>query len=805
VFGREEDIVFLDRAWAKLDVNIVTIVAWAGVGKSTLVNHWLRRMATDHYHSAEVIFGWSFYRQGTSGDTSSADEFLDAALTWFGDQDPRLGTAWEKGERLAKFVADRRSLLILDGLEPLQNPPGPQEGRIREPSLQAFLRELAAFNRGLCLITTRLPVADLTDREGASVIRRELEHLSSEAGASLLRSLGVKGDEAELRTASEEFTGHCLALTLLGSYLTDVYRGDIRCRKEVSEHLAHDARKGVHARKVMQSYQSWFGDGPELAILRMLGLFDRPADEKALAILLNPPAIRGLTETLINLSEIELRAVLGRLRRARLLAGDEWQNRGFLDTHPLVREYFGEQLRSLKNDAWKECNKRLYNYYRTLAPSLPDTIRAMESLFLATIFGCNAGLFRKALHEVYIPRIQRGNASFAANVLGAKGALLSVLANFFERGRWGSLIDGGVERQALTVEDQLFVITQARLYLTATRGLASLEARNCCERAESLCRSLDQPILLYSTLKGQFFYSLMTSDLTATMQIAKRLYCLAKEHDIPALMVGAYDTLVTTLYFSGRFDAARKSAVLGLRIWRSVKKTQSQVEEVITPAVVCLLYKGVSEWHFGHFKKCTEDLAEAGLLAKELNDMQGSVFVLYVMGHIAHFAENASEVERLASEMMELSTRKSVGTWLPHGRVLRGWARTVSGSIAEGLSSIEDGIVEYRSAGAIVALPFFQTLKAEALHLAGRTTEALAALEEGETVVERSEARVWSAELSRLRGVFLAILGADEVQIETSFGTAISTARAQKSTSLAARAEASYLESLRPKWRVSEG
>jgi len=113
----------------------------AGVGKSTLVNHWLRRMATDHYRSAEPIFGWSFYRQGSSGETSSADEFLDAALTWFGDPDPRLGTAWEKGERLAKLVAHRRTLLVLDGLEPLQNPPGPQEGRLREPTLQALLRD----------------------------------------------------------------------------------------------------------------------------------------------------------------------------------------------------------------------------------------------------------------------------------------------------------------------------------------------------------------------------------------------------------------------------------------------------------------------------------------------------------------------------------------------------------------------------------------------------------------------------------------------------------------------------------------
>ena len=220
VFGREEDIAFLDNAWANKDVNVITIVAWAGVGKSTLVNHWLRRMATDHYHSAELVFGWSFYRQGTSGDTSSADEFVDAALTWFGDPDPRLGTAWEKGERLAKLIAHRRTLLVLDGLEPLQNPPGPQEGRLREPSLQALLRELAAFNTGLCVITTRLRVADLADHAGTSVLRRDLEQLSSDAGTKLLRALGVKGDEAELRSASDEFSGHCLALTLLGSYLT---------------------------------------------------------------------------------------------------------------------------------------------------------------------------------------------------------------------------------------------------------------------------------------------------------------------------------------------------------------------------------------------------------------------------------------------------------------------------------------------------------------------------------------------------------------------------------------------------------
>jgi serine/threonine protein kinase len=494
VFGREEDIGFLDAAWANENVNVVTIVAWAGVGKSTLVNHWLRRMAVEHYRSAELVFGWSFYRQGSSGGSSSADEFLDAALTWFGDPDPRIGTPWEKGERLAKLISHRRTLLVLDGLEPLQNPPGPQEGRMREPSLQALLRELAAFNLGLCLMTTRLPVADIADHEGSSALRHELEQLSSDAGAKLLRALGVKGLEAELRSASDEFRGHCLALTLLGSYLTDAYDGDVRRREEVSKRLAYDVRQGVYARKVMESYQTWFGEGPEVSILRLLGLFDRPADEKALGVLLKPPAIRGLTESLTDLSPTDWRKILAKLRRARLVAGQDPYNPRHLDTRPLVREYYGGQLRSRQTDGWKECNRRLFNYYQALAPQVPDSFREMEPLFSAVICGCNAGLYREALHKVYIPRIQQGNAHFAANVLGARGPLLSVLVRFFEHGHWGSFVETSAEEQSLTAEDQLFILMQAAPYLTATRGPAAPEAGICYERAEPLCRLLNRPL-----------------------------------------------------------------------------------------------------------------------------------------------------------------------------------------------------------------------------------------------------------------------------------------------------------------------
>ena len=792
LFGREEDIAFLDAAWANQDVNVVTIVAWAGVGKSTLVNHWLRRMAAEQYRSAQLVFGWSFYRQGSSGGTSSANEFLDAALAWFGDPDPLIGTAWEKGERLAKLISHRRTLLVLDGLEPLQNPPGPQEGRLRDSSLQALLRELAAYNRGLCVITTRLPIADLADHEHSSAPRRDLEQLSSDAGEKLLRALGVKGGEAELRSASDEFSGHCLALTLLGSYLTDAYNGEIRCRKEVSERLSHDLRHGVHARKVMESYQTWFGEGPELSVLRMLGLFDRPADEKALEALLKPPAIPGLTESLTDLSPSEWRSILGRLRRARLLAGEDPHNRGHLDTHPLIREYFGEKLRSQRTEAWKECNRRLFDYYQTLAPQLPDNVREMEPLFLAVICGCNAGLFHEALNKVYIPRIQRGNAGFAANLLGARGALLSVLVHFFEGGRWGSPVQVGVEGQRLTEEDQLFILIQAALNITAMRESAP-EAKICYERAESLCHSRNRFRPLYVALMGQLRYSVVAGRLTAAMPLAKRLYSLAQKQNDPTLMIGACTAVGGAHYYLGDFKTARQYTTRALQIWRS-GGVGSPFQEVDAQPVACLANEALLEWHFGEITSCHATMAEAIALAKELNDTHGLAVALRYAAELAHYERSAAQVERLASDLIELSTRHSFAHWLANGEVLHGWVRSASGNTAEGLSWIEDGIEDYRATGSIAWVPFSLALKAEALHHADRTCDALRAITEAEALVESTGGRYMSAELHRLRGVFLAAMGAEETQIEASFCEALRIAREQKSISLEKRAERTYAE-----------
>ena len=263
-------------------------------------------------------------------------------------------------------------------------------------------------------------------------------------------------------------------------------------------------------------------------------------------------------------------------------------------------------------------------------------------------------------------------------------------------------------------------------------------------------------------------------------------------------MIGACTALAVPMYFMGDFESAQQHAMRGVRIWRS-GSVQSAVEGIDAPIVTCLLYAGLAEWHLGEIASCRATMKEAISLAKELNDTHALANAVVDSAQLAYYKRNVSAVERLASEVIELATRHNFAFWLAIGSILRGWARCASGDTTEGISWIEDGIREYRAPGSTLGMPIWLAVKAEALYLADRIYEALDAIKEAEALAERFEVRWWSAELHRLRGVFLAALGAEETQIEASFCEAIRVTKEQKSVSLEKRAEATYAEYRRQK------
>lgn len=442
--GRGAELRRLDAAWSDDKTNILSLIAEGGAGKSALVNEWLMRLQADSYRGADCVLGWSFYSQGSKERATAADEFLNWALAELG-VNIETTSASAKGEALAETLMSRRALILLDGVEPLQYGPGPQMGQLKDQGLRALLRRFAAAparaDHSLIVLTSRLSVADIKRfKDGAAPVI-EVEKLSDEAGAELLRDNEVWGIEAELRAAAREFGGHPLALVLLASLLKETQNGDARRRDHIRGLLADPDNPGHdHARRVMESHEKeWLAGQPvQLAILHSVGLFDRPASGDCLEALRSEPPIPGLTDALVNLSNEQWRRAVARLVEVRLLAPADPSDPEALDAHPLVREWFGERLRATHEVAWKAAHSRLYDHLReTTREGHAPTLADLAPLYHAIVHGCRAGRHQEALVDVYRNRICRraldGEVEFYSKFrLGAFASDLSAIAWFFD-------------------------------------------------------------------------------------------------------------------------------------------------------------------------------------------------------------------------------------------------------------------------------------------------------------------------------------------------------------------------------------
>jgi tetratricopeptide (TPR) repeat protein len=508
--GREKELGDLDKAWDDPKTHVVTIVAWGGVGKTALVVEWMARMASDDWRRAERVFDWSFYSQGTREQgAASADTFVAAALEFFGGEEGRQLAAsptspWDKGAKLAQLVGGRRALLVLDGVEPLQYPPGPVGGKLKDPALEALLKGLALHNAGLCIVTTRESATDLKPYRDTTAPEWLLGHLSEEAGAQLLFDAGVKRAgkaeirpaDKELKDASRQVDGHALTLRLLGNHLRLAYHGDIRKRNVVAFEEADaqfktnpaDADKPYgHAFTVMASCERWLGMGGEegkrqLAVLHLLGLFDRPADAGCLAALRKDPVIPGLTDSLVGLSDGQWNTTIARLEECGIVCPRAGQSS--IDCHPLVRQYFAKQLREKNPDACRAAHRRLYEHLCASTPDKPQpTLEDLQPLYQAVAHGCQAGITEEAQEKVFNGRIQQGRHRYSFYRLGAFGSGLGAIACAFKQ-PWSELLAGVSE------DGEAWLLSEAAFCLRAlgrlTEALEPLRAglKNYTERGE---------------------------------------------------------------------------------------------------------------------------------------------------------------------------------------------------------------------------------------------------------------------------------------------------------------------------------
>ena len=358
-----------------------------GAGKTAITDRFLQMLPGSYPNLPEVekardlpapqrTLVFSFY------DVPNPDSFFQRFRRWLREEvagvagtrpEPESATRGQASlqetlDLIEQLRPDRKLLLVLDGLEKIQDPGirGGRFGQILDGRLRSFVIDAADgyFPAISLLITTRFWLYDTLMNRSGWHLRIDVDRLPEDRCVSLLRQRGVLGSEGELLALARDHGLHALSVDLLGGFIARFCDGKPALLPasvestvgEVDTRLSPALAAIQEQERKLARLARWYHDAlaetdpATLALLQRVCLFRLGVDLDFLVeVFTGPDKVETSGESLARLSRDELRSRLALLVEMKVLesSGAEDVEEGAFSIHPAVREGL---LRSLSED-----------------------------------------------------------------------------------------------------------------------------------------------------------------------------------------------------------------------------------------------------------------------------------------------------------------------------------------------------------------------------------------------------------------------------------------------------------------------
>ncbi len=329
----------------------------------------------------------------------------------------------------------------------------------------------------------------------------------------------------------------------------------------------------------------------------------------------------------------------------------------------------------------------------------------------------------------------------------------------------------------------------------ATKGYATPEVEATYTRALMLCRQLGETSQLFPALLGLRTFYIVRGELQAARKLGEQLLALAQEAQDPALLVQAHRALGMSLFSLGEPDPARAQLEQALALYDPRQHQSPAFFHGLESGLLGSSYLAWILWHLGYPEQALARSQAALALAQTLSHPSTLANALIFTAELHLHRREAQLTREQAEAAVALATEHGLPYWLTCGTILSGWALAAQGRAAEGIEKMQQGLSAYRATGAELWRTHFLALLAEAYARAGQAEAGLKTLAEALDVVDRTQERVFEAELYRLKGELMLLQPSREGEeaggrreAEACFLQAIETARRQGARSLELRA-----------------
>ncbi len=337
--------------------------------------------------------------------------------------------------------------------------------------------------------------------------------------------------------------------------------------------------------------------------------------------------------------------------------------------------------------------------------------------------------------------------------------------------------------------------------LRATRGYAAPEVVDAYTKARSLCRGLPETPQLFPVLWSLTLSHFVRADVETAHHLARQLFDLGSNMQDSDMILEARIALGMTSFHLGDLQTARTHLEDGIAIYDPRKHQSHALQYGQDPGAFCLSYAAWALWFLGYPDQALQRIDEALAIARRIAHPYSRVFVLMFATRIHQCRRDHVTLEKVSREMITVAKEQGFAYYVAQGAIQRGCALTQLGNVGEGIALLHEGLSALRSTGTELGRPGSLLRLSEGYANAGLTEEAQSVLSEAMELVQQKGARIWDAEMQRLKGVYLlAVSESNQAEAEQCMMHALEIARRQQAKSLELRAAMSI-----SRLRISEG
>ena len=265
--------------------------------------------------------------------------------------------------------------------------------------------------------------------------------------------------------------------------------------------------------------------------------------------------------------------------------------------------------------------------------------------------------------------------------------------------------------------------------LMVLNGYADPAVERSYTRARQLCEQTGQAPRLFHILPGLRGIRFVRAELYAARDVAEQHLALAEATQDPGLLTWAHYGVGETELFTGDVSCARRHLQKGIDYYDPQKEIIFYTVPIVqSPGVACLSNMGWVLWLLGYPLQARVRSDEALSLAETLAHPFSLVFALVQALMLHEWRGETPAICGRVDQLIQMCHDQGFPMWRATGVVLRGAALVEHGQVADGIAQLRQGLTAYRATGAEVFLTLVFVMLARACAKAGKRKKGLRSL-----------------------------------------------------------------------------